>query len=428
MKLSNHLTLRLSGIFIIIMLIWSVIYFFIQMNEIYDGIDEGLNNLKQEFIYKANGSSEFIISMEEHNPLNIIVYKIPYEEAIEVKETYSASRVYFVTEEEDEEVRMLTTAFFCESNKEYYKLKIFTSTVESEDLIKNMLYLIIALWICLAFVIILVIKKVIHSSNKPFHKLLQDLRNFKLGETKMIKFPTTNIQEYTELNNSVKNLLESNIDAYNEQKTFIENASHELQTPLSIASHKLELLANEESLNESQLTYITSVLSSLNRMKRMNSSLLLLSKIKNKQFFENEPINMISVFEEILNNFEDLINHKEITLNIHKGCNTITLLMNKDLAYIMANNLIKNAVAHNVKSGTIDITFRPTSITISNDGLPTENDIFERYVSSSSSHKSSGLGLSIVKSITDIYKFQITYQYSDKHIFTITFSAPNPLT
>jgi len=402
------------------------------MNEIYDGIDEGLNNLKQEFVYKANESSDFIVAMEKHNPLNIIVEKITFEEAKDFKETYTASTVYFVTEEEDEEVRMLTTAFFCESDKQYYKLKFFTSTVESEDLIKNMLYLLIALWICLALVIILVVQKVIYSSNRPFYKLLDNLRSFKLGETKMVEFPSTNIQEYSELNKSVRSLLESNINAYNEQKNFIENASHELQTPLTITIGKLELLANDNSLKKEQLENIISALSSLNRMKRLNSSLLLLSKIKNKQFYENELVNMVPVFEDILNDFEDLISHKELTLTIENEAESLNVSMNvsmnKDLAYIMANNLIKNAVSHNIKGGNISIVFASDSIIISNDGIPVSDDIFERYISSSTDSKSSGLGLSIVKSIIEIYNFRITHQYLNKHIFTIKFPNPASLT
>jgi len=422
MKLSNHLTIRLAGIFIAIMLVWSVIYFFIQMKEIYDGIDEGLNNLKQEFVYKANNSSDFVSDMAKHNPLNIIVEKISFEEAKEFKETYSASKVYFVTEEEEEEVRMLTTAFFCEQDKQYYKLKIFTSTVESDDMIKNMLYLLIALWLCLSLVLILVIKKVIHNSNKPFYKLIEDLKRFKLGETNMIEFPANNIQEYTELNKSVESLLKDNINAYNEQKVFIENASHELQTPLTIAIGKLELMANDKDLGKDQLENIISALASLNRMKRLNSSLLLLSKIKNKQFSEKEIVDMVSVFEEVLRDFEDLIEHKGLTVTVEKKQNSIEVSINKDLAYIMANNLIKNAVAHNVKNGAINITFDSQSIIISNDGIRVNNDIFERYVSLSKDSKSSGLGLSIVKSITDIFNLKITHQYTDKHIFTLWFT------
>lgn len=421
MKLSNHITIRLSGIFILIMLIWSIVYFVIQMNEIYDGIDEGLNNLKQEFVYKANRSPDFMADMEKHNPLNIIVDKISYEEAKDFKETYIPTKVYFITEEEEEEVRMLNTAFFCEQNNQYYRLKIFTSTVESDDLIKNMLYLLIGLWICLALVIVLVVKKVIYRSNKPFYQLLDNLKKFKLGDGKMIEFLPNNIYEYTELNNSVKDLLEDNINAYNEQKRFIENASHELQTPLSITIGKLELMVNNNELNKQQLEEMTSALNSLYRMKRLNSSLLLISKIKNKQFPEKGPIDMVNLFNEITSDFEDLINHKEITLNITEKVDSLIVNMNKDLAYILANNLIKNAVSHNKKKGYINLCFDINSITISNDGDPVDADIFERYVSASNDSKSSGLGLSIVKSITDKYKFKLTYEYNKMHIFSIFF-------
>lgn len=423
MKLSDHLTLRLSGIFILIIFIWSVVYLFIQMKEIHDGIDEGLNNLKQEFIYKANNSPDFINAMIEYNPLNIIVEPISYEKALDFKETYTDSKVYFVTEEEDEEVRMLTTAFYCELDKQYYKLNFFTSTVERDDLVKNMLFLLIALWICLALAIIVVVKKIINRSNRPFYRLLESLRRFELGNTRMIEFPDTNITEYKELNKSVQNLLEDNIRAFTEQKNFIENASHELQTPLAITIGQLESMLNDKTLGQPQIEEISSVLASLSRMKRLNSTLLFLSKINNKQFVNNEPVNINQLTLEITDNFEDIIEHKEIAFFLNEQ-EPLIVQMNKDLAYILITNLLKNAIFHNIKEGRINITINKDSYIISNDGKPLGDniDIFERYKSVAGDMvSSSGLGLSIVKSITNIYKFKITYEYKDMHIFTIRF-------
>lgn len=422
MKLVNHITFRLSGIFILILLVWSVVYFFIQMKEIHDGIDEGLNNLRQEFIYKANHSEGFVSDMERHNPLNIIVEKISYDEAKDFKEIYTDSKVYFITEEEEEEVRMLTTAFFCEQDGQYYRLKFFTSTVESDDLIKNMLILLLALWLSLGLAIAIVIKVVIHRSNKPFYKLLDNLKGFRLDNTRMIELPSTDISEYSELNESVKGLLEENIRAFTEQKNFIENASHEIQTPLTIVISKMELLMSDRRLRQEQLEEMNVILNSLNRMRRLNSSLLLLSKIRNKQFKENEKVDMTDVFEEVLDDFRDLIEYKEIEVKEERNSNPI-IHINKDLAYILANNLIKNAVFHNIKGGKIFLTFNAGSIIISNTGAAIGNnvDIFERYVSGNNDSKSSGLGLSIVKSITTIYNIPIRYIYKDnKHVMTLT--------
>ncbi|MDH6309729.1 signal transduction histidine kinase [Dysgonomonas sp. PFB1-18] len=423
MKLSNHLTLRLAAVFMLVIFVWSIIYFVIQMKEVYDGIDEGLNNLKQEFVYKANNSPDFVTAMLQHNPLNIIVEKISYEEAQDFKEIYSESKVYFVTEEEDEEVRMLTTAFYCEQDGQYYKLKFFTSTVERDDMVKNMLYLLIALWLCLALAIVVVIKKIIHRSNKPFYELLDNLKAFRLENTKMINFPVTDISEYKELNESVRSLLEDNINAFREQKNFIENASHEMQTPLAIAVGKLEMMIDGEGLDQKQVEDIHSILGSMSRMKRLNSSLLLLSKIKNKQFPASEDVVINTIVKETLEDFGDLVQHKKIKVSLQER-QSIAVSMNKDLAYIMINNLVKNAVSHNIKGGKIDVVIDTDSLTLTNDGLPVADsiNIFERYRSAGADAlSSSGLGLSIVKSITDIYKFRIAYHYSDAHIFQLKF-------
>lgn len=274
MKLANYLTLRLSFIFILILFIWSVVYFFIQMKEIYDGIDEGLNNLKQELILEANKVPDFIENIERYDPLNLLVEEISHEEAIQVKESYSTTNIYFESEEENEEVRMLTTAFLCTQNNKYYKVKFFTSTVESDDLVKNMFYLLSTLWVIMSFVLIITTQRIIYKSNKPFYTLLNKLKEFHLNETQMFDLPNTTISEYANLNQSIKELLEKNINVYAEQKNFIENASHELQTPIAIAISKLELMMSKENLTQQQLEEMNSVINSLGRAKRLNLSLI----------------------------------------------------------------------------------------------------------------------------------------------------------
>lgn len=421
MKLSNHLTIRLSVFFVLIFSIWAIIYFFLQMKEIHDGIDEGLNNLRQEFILKANKSADFISNMEKYDAINMSIERVTYEEAINTNETYSTTKIYFPTEEEEEEVRMLTTAFYCESDNNYYIIRFFTSNVESDDLIEGMLMLLIILWVTLALTLIIASKVIIKKGNKPFYQLLKNLEGFHLDKTQSIDFPQTTVSEYVYLNNTIKTLLDENIRVFNEQKKFIENSSHELQTPLAIATGKLELILNRKGLDREQMEEINSILVSLNRMKRLNNNMLLLSKIRNKQYIDSGEININDIVSETLEDFDDVICHKELSVQTRiEG--EFVVKMNVDLAHILITNLIKNAIVHNNKGGEINIGILPDSLTISNDGEPfvsEDVDIFRRYYFHSSNAASSGLGLSIVKSIADLYNLAIEYNYSKQHIITL---------
>jgi signal transduction histidine kinase len=392
------------------------------MNEIHEGVDEGLINLKQEFIRKANKESGFAEDMIKHNPLNVRVVPISFSEAKDFQETFKTTKVYFPTELEDEEVRMLTTAFYCEQNDSYYKLELIVSTVESNDLIKNILYLTAALWLSLSVAFVMAGTFTIQRVTKPFYLLLDRLKNFNLDNRQMIDFPPTDISEFSDLNKSLERLLEENISVFTEQKTFLENASHEMQTPLAIITGKLDLLINDKNCTPEQITEIGQVLSMLNRMKRVNSNLLLLSKIKNRQFPGNEEIDLSNVIVEVSETFRDLIEFKELTVKLEKE-SVPFVKMNPDLAYIMITNLIKNAVAHNIKKGMIIIRIKSNEIVFANDGksLPENSNIFERYNSGSADSNSSGIGLSIVKSIVDLYNFNISYRFDGLHTITLRF-------
>ena len=416
MKLINLLILRITLFFTIVMLFWSAVYFFLQMKEIHDGNDEGLTNLKQEFIAKANATPGFVETLKEHAPLNLIIGEITQEEAESVIENFATTKIYFATELEKEEVRMLTTAFRCAQNGKYYRLQCFTSTVESDDLIKNMLYLLLGLWIALALTIVIVSKTVISRANKPFSQLLEKLKKFRLDDSRMFDLPSTQIQEYVQLNKSVKELLEKNIHVFTEQKQFIENTSHELQTPLAVVIAKKEALLEKHQNNKEYAEEIESLLRILNRMKRLNSNLLLLSKIKNKQFAEATTFNLRNVLDSVVVDFEDLVAYKQISIEKKSDASPITQ-MNEDLAYILCTNLMKNAIAYNEQNGKIIIRYTPAAITIANSGKGTVKDIFNRYKSA----KSSGLGLSIVKSIAGLYQIEVDYCYEgEMHVFKLS--------
>jgi signal transduction histidine kinase len=390
------------------------------MKEIHDGIDEGLTNLKQEFIAKADTTPEFVDILKANTPPNFTVKELSMDEAETIIENFTTTGVYFPTELEQEEVRMLTTAFRCRQNGKYYQLQFFISTVESDDLIKNVLYLLSGLWVALSLTVFVVGKIVIAKANKPFYKLLDELKKFRLNNSRMIDFPSAKIKEYMQLNSSIEELLEENIRIFTEQKVFIENATHELQTPLAIVIAKLEAMLEKYRNGDEYMKEIAGILTVLNRMKRLNSNLLLLSKIKNRQFAENCSLNLRKVMETVVAEFDDLAAYRQITVE-QEGDASPTLQMNDDLAYILFTNLVKNAIVHNEQNGKINIRYAADVITIANTGNEAALALFKRYRIGADDKKSTGLGLSIVKSIADLYQIDLNYcRDGEMHIFSLS--------
>ena len=234
----------------------------------------------------------------------------------------------------------------------------------------------------------------------------------------------SDITEFTELNDAVS-IMENRVSQdYDEIKNFTENASHEIQTPLAIIKSKLELLSQSESLKEEQMDTIQSVSEAANRLSKLNQSLILLTKIDNRQFHENEEINLGDLINKHLGNFEELIAAKDITVRKNINRNT-GLTMNETLAETLISNLITNAIKHNTDHGFIEILLSKTALSVSNSGAALHSDpaeLFERFKKDKVSSESLGLGLSIVKKICEKYGFEIQYKYADLiHTTTITF-------
>jgi len=73
-------------------------------------------------------------------------------------------------------------------------------------------------------------------------------------------------------------------DAFQIEKEFISNVSHELQTPISIIQNRLENLMIDQELNEEVMIKLSDSQRTLNRMSKIIKALLLISKIENDQY------------------------------------------------------------------------------------------------------------------------------------------------
>jgi signal transduction histidine kinase len=194
-----------------------------------------------------------------------------------------------------------------------------------------------------------------------------------------------------------------------------------LQTPLAIAINKLETLAEGNELTSSQLELLSSAMNNLERLTRLNKSLLLLSRIENNQFELIKPISINQLASDIVDDFKDQAEFSDIRLLLENR-QDCKVMMNADLASVLLINLIKNGIVHNIRGGHVNVIVEERFIEVRNSGKAAplnKNNIFSRFKTSKSSSGSTGLGLSIVAAIAAHYGFKISYSFTDEHIFRI---------
>jgi signal transduction histidine kinase len=387
------------------------IYYFIS-SEIKDSLDESLWKEKTEIEQKiAQGDSVEALADDE---VQIWLNRSGKPDGY----IYSDTNAFEPIEDEILPYRVLHFAVTI-PDKTSYQVSIKRSYVESDDVISSILIPIIVLFVVLFVGILLINFFISKRVWKPFHQSIEKLKNFKLGTDQSIHFSKETISEFNDLNTSLNAMIFKASEDYRKQKEFTENASHEIQTPLAIIQNKIELLIQSKNLGADEMEIITSIYESANRLSRLNKTLLLLTKIENHQFKDSENIQFRSLIEKVLNNFEDVLSEKNITIKKEFGPSP-TKEMNATLADILISNLIQNAIRHNRKDGNIHILTNEHSIIISNTSdsqIDSTDELFNRFKKNQASAESTGLGLAIVREICDNYSIELTYTC---HQFTHT--------
>jgi signal transduction histidine kinase len=419
MKLLNHTLLYLSVSLLGVLGLWAVVFYFFMLQEVKETVDDGLTNYKMFIVHRTQGDTSMLHS-DSFGDKNYRINEISAEQAIRVLDTYKDTLIYQERLEQHAPVRLLTTAFV--ANEKYYELKIISAVINKTDLIRKLFLALAALYGVMLASILVVNNFVLKKIWKPFHYLLTQLRNFKLGNTPLFKPANTSVKEFRELNDSLQSLLQRNSDTYLSQKQFNENASHELQTPLAISINKLELLAERGALTDEDAATVGEVIQALESLKRLNKALLLLSKIENQQFAEEQQVRFNDVFTKLVRDFADLLRFRKVQVQlVEEG--SFEKQMNNTLAEILLMNLLKNAIVHNRPGGAIVITISHSGFNMENTGTAEsldEEKMFDRFYKRSAESGSTGLGLAIVKAIAGLYDLSVIYAFSaGKHKFSI---------
>jgi len=421
MKLIHYTIRNLSVPLLVIMGIWACIFYFLILHEVNDETNDTLQNYKEIIIKEALADSTLL----KDNPgimNSYYIREIPKEQANLAKDEFYDATKYIEIENEHEPIRVLRTCFMT-PNEKYYELKIEISTLEKEDLTETILWGTIILYVILICCILIVTHYVFRKSFRPLYTMLEWLRSYHPGRPMEPLKNETSVEEFDTLNKAFASAAERGIRVYEEQKQFVENASHELQTPLAVCLNKLELLSENPDCTEEQLIEIADLHSTLRGIVKMNKSLLLLSRIENKQFPDTAEVSITSLVKNNLGEFSEMYERKNIHVYLIKE-EPLICRMNEALANTLIKNLLKNAYIHNIPNGEIYIDITENTLSIENTSDSPElnkEKLFKRFGKQSNRPDSTGLGLAVIKSISFIYGIDISYAYNGKHRFILTF-------
>jgi signal transduction histidine kinase len=305
---------------------------------------------------------------------------------------------------------------------QWYDIRISKSLEETEDL----LWLI--LWVTVGSLGILILG--LYLGNRfllrriwgPFYHTLEYLKKFSLSDPPPDSLVSSRIDEFALLNRSVQDMTAKMQSDYLALQQFTDHAAHEMQTPLAVIKSKLDLMMQHPGLDQVTLEQMNQLLVAVGRLSRLNQSLLLLARIENRQFLEKETLDLSVLIEEKIDLFQEWI--AQFDLSVTQVLEEVKVEMHPYLAESLINNLLSNAVRHNVKGGVINIILTPGSLRVSNTGQngPLDNErLFHRFQKQFPS-EGVGLGLTIAKEIAELSGMHLRYFYSDGlHTFMVIF-------
>lgn len=288
-----------------------------------------------------------------------------------------------------------------------------------DDIAEGTLLIITGLMLLVAAFLYIIVNYMAGKIWNPFYQSLDKLVRFKINGPLPV-FPQTDIDEFKSMNLTLDMLLKKIAGDYRHNKEFSENISHELQTHLAVIRATAEKLINNPDLAP-EIDGLQKIYTASSKLSQVQKSLFLLSKINNREFSNLVTVDLRYPLEQSLDVFDEAIILRKITVTRQlKPCQ---LTMDAGLAEILVNNLVKNAVKHNIHNGMIHIDLSQNSLLVENSGLPFEGDtqsLLERFAKGKNGNI--GIGLAIIKQICDLYNFRISYIVSEKNTHQVRIS------
>ncbi len=418
MKLLTKTSLLIITGSIFIFLIGNIISFHITKQMIDRHVDNELVYQMQSTIKQVSENPSSIKDSMVTNDISII----KADNQLIITPHFSDTIFYSNAQQKYIPHRILKFTFA--ANQQNFIVVINKSLLSSDKLVERITTSTIGLVIIFIFMIFIFNRFIFKNVWSEFFVNLERVDKYDIKGNEKLNLEDSEILEFSKLNQVHRNMVNRIQNDFVNLKELTANTSHEIQTPLAIIKSKTELLLQSPNLNENDLSLVSTILTTSERLSKLNQSLLLITKIENNQFKDLAWVQVKDVVEKYIQNFDVLFEAGDFKISIIKSA--LSIHINPVLLDVLISNLLKNAVIHSKEGAEIKIFMDNTSLSILNTGEALKikkEELFKRFAKGSNKKNSNGLGLEIAKRICDLYGIKINYNYEENfHNFTLDFS------
>lgn len=422
MTLKWKLSFRLAAAMIPIMAVWAGLFYHIMAGEIRDEVDDSLQRYARVVVpafLKGEDSGDI------ENGYNNVYTIHP------VSEEYAMGRKYISFVDTtvcmgaagDSEPARKMSLIFRDEEGGLHVLEAMTPTFERDDLMETVLKWVILLYLILTALIIIGSSLIVQTGLKPLYRILDWLKAYKPGQTRSPVPGNCGNNEFSMVSKALQEASDRSESLLEQQKDFIGNAAHELQTPLAVIGNSLEFMMNDPTITETQMERILDMIAIQRKASRLTRTLLTIAKVESGQSLENGTPDIGAAVREQTGLMSEIYAYKGFDI-VTETASSLIVRMNDPLSGLLISNLVKNAFSYTPDGGRIHISIKGTRLFVRNQGTEELDGsaIFARF-RHSGSKDSNGLGLALVKSVCERYNLPLEYRFEDgMHTFSVDFS------
>lgn len=242
------------------------------------------------------------------------------------------------------------------------------------------------------------------------------------------------LQNFNALRNRIQ--VEKQLAEY--KLVFFTNISHEFRTPLTLIQGALEKI--EGSSNPKDIAYSLKIVNkSTKRMLRLINQLLEFRKMQNNKLaLSLEETDVVAFLYEIFLSFKDASDSKRMDFRFVSSVDAYHMFIDKENLDKVTYNLLSNAFKYTPGGGkiifsvTVDAVEKKLIISVADTGvgIPKEkrDELFKRFMQSSFSGNSIGVGLHLTHELVNVHKGTIIYSENDGGGSVFTVSLPTEAT